>query len=62
MHALTLAPHHPDILTEYGIFLETANNNIIEAEGFYRRALARDPQHTEALMYLLFNLNFLMFI
>lgn len=50
MHALILAPNHPDILTEYGIFLETVNNNIVEAEGFYRRALARDPQHSEALM------------
>lgn len=50
MHALTLAPNHPDILTEYGIFLETVNNNIIEAEGFYRKALACDPQHSEALM------------
>lgn len=47
-HAFSLAPHNPDILTEYGILLETADN-IVEAEGFYLRALNHDPKHSEAL-------------
>ncbi|KAI1725050.1 fic/DOC family domain-containing protein [Ditylenchus destructor] len=49
-HAYSLAPYHPDILTEYGVFLETVHNNVVEAEGYYLRALAHDPQHSEALI------------
>ncbi|VDK52443.1 unnamed protein product [Anisakis simplex] len=48
-HALALAPNHPDILTEYGIIIETTRKNLVEAEQLYTRALSYDPHHTEAL-------------
>uniref|UniRef100_A0A7E4VR13 protein adenylyltransferase n=1 Tax=Panagrellus redivivus TaxID=6233 RepID=A0A7E4VR13_PANRE len=49
-HAYALAPHHPDVLTEYGIFIETIRNNVVEAEGYYQKALKGDPMHQEALI------------
>jgi fido (protein-threonine AMPylation protein) len=49
-HAFALAPHHPDVLTEYGIFMETVRNNVIEAEGLYKKALNLNPSHSEALI------------
>lgn len=49
-HAFALAPQHPDILTEYGIFIETVKNNVLEAEGYYQKALRLNPSHSEALM------------
>lgn len=49
-HALALAPSHPDVLTEYGIFLETAKSDVVLAEGLYRKALSYDPNHSEALV------------
>ncbi|VDM47604.1 unnamed protein product [Toxocara canis] len=48
-HALALAPTHPDILTEYGILVETMRKNFVEAEELYTRALNYNPHHTEAL-------------
>lgn len=48
-HAYALAPHHPDVLTEYGIFLETVRKNVLEAEGLYLKALNANPAHSEAL-------------
>lgn len=48
-HSLALSPNHPEILTEYGIFLETYNNDIIQADSFYFRALTYDPNHQRAL-------------
>ncbi|MFH4973597.1 hypothetical protein AB6A40_000306 [Gnathostoma spinigerum] len=50
-HALNLAPTHPDILTEYGILIETVQKNVVEAEGLYTRALSYNPHHTEALIH-----------
>lgn len=48
--AFALGPNHPDIITEYGIYLETVKKNVIEAEGLYRKALMFNPTHSEALM------------
>lgn len=48
-HSLALSPNHPTILTEYGIFLETYNNDIIQADSFYFRALTYDPNCQRAL-------------
>uniref|UniRef100_A0A0R3S5L8 protein adenylyltransferase n=1 Tax=Elaeophora elaphi TaxID=1147741 RepID=A0A0R3S5L8_9BILA len=49
-HALALAPHHPDILTEYGLVVEMGRKNIVQAEELYSRALSYNPQHPEALV------------
>lgn len=49
-HSLALSPNHPSILTEYGIFIESYNNDIIQADSFYFRALTYDPNHQRALM------------
>uniref|UniRef100_A0A915AXL3 protein adenylyltransferase n=1 Tax=Parascaris univalens TaxID=6257 RepID=A0A915AXL3_PARUN len=49
-HALALAPNHPDILTEYGILVETVRKNLVEAEQLYTKALSYNPHHTEALV------------
>lgn len=49
-HALALAPDHPDILTEYGILVETVRQNVVEAEELYTRALNYNPHHKEALI------------
>ncbi|VDL68120.1 unnamed protein product, partial [Nippostrongylus brasiliensis] len=49
-HALALAPNHPDVLTEYGLFHEMLEDNVIEADLCYARALAYDPHHSEALV------------
>ena len=48
-HSLALSPNHPSILTEYGIFLESYNNDIIQADSYYFRALTYDPNHQRAL-------------
>lgn len=48
-HSLALSPNHPTILTEYGIFLEQYNNDIIQADSFYFRALTYDPNCQRAL-------------
>lgn len=48
-HSLALSPNHPTILTEYGIFLESYNNDIIQADSFYFRALTYDPNYQRAL-------------
>ncbi|CAI4229474.1 unnamed protein product [Auanema sp. JU1783] len=47
-HALALAPVHPDILTEYGVVHEQ-QDNIIEADYCYAKALAYDPAHQGAI-------------
>ncbi|KAL3118132.1 hypothetical protein niasHT_001906 [Heterodera trifolii] len=49
-HAYSLAPYNPDILTEYGIYVEMARSDVVQAEGFYLKALARNPKHAEALI------------
>lgn len=48
-HSLALSPNHPSVLTEYGIFLESYNNDIIQADSFYFRALTYDPNYQRAL-------------
>uniref|UniRef100_A0A1I7Y877 protein adenylyltransferase n=1 Tax=Steinernema glaseri TaxID=37863 RepID=A0A1I7Y877_9BILA len=49
-HAFNLAPEHPDVLTEYGIFIETVRHDVVLAENMYRRALGYNPYHSEALV------------
>ncbi|KAL3982897.1 Fic/DOC family protein [Acanthocheilonema viteae] len=49
-HALALAPHHPDILTEYGLVVEMGRKNLVQAEELYSRALSYNPHHAEALV------------
>uniref|UniRef100_A0A915PM24 protein adenylyltransferase n=1 Tax=Setaria digitata TaxID=48799 RepID=A0A915PM24_9BILA len=49
-HALALAPHHPDILTEYGVVVEMGRKNLVQAEELYSRALSYNPHHPEALI------------
>ncbi|KAK6030822.1 hypothetical protein OSTOST_03034 [Ostertagia ostertagi] len=39
-HAMALAPNHPDILTEYGLFHEMLEDNVLEADLCYAKALA----------------------
>lgn len=48
-HALALQPYHPDILNHYGEFLEEQQNDIVQAEHMYTRAVAFSPGHTRAL-------------
>jgi tetratricopeptide (TPR) repeat protein len=48
-HSLALSPNHPKILTEYGVFLESFNNDIVLADSFYFRALTHDPNYHRAL-------------
>ncbi|VDM80270.1 unnamed protein product [Strongylus vulgaris] len=52
-HALALAPNHPDVLTEYGLFHEVLENDVLEADLCYAKALAFDPNHSEALVWVL---------
>lgn len=49
-HALALAPNHPDILTEFGLFHEMMEDDVMEADLCYAKALAYDPHHSEALV------------
>ena len=48
-HALALSPRHPDILTHYGEFLEATEQNLLEADYQYSRALIYSPNHNRAL-------------
>lgn len=48
-HSLALSPNHPSILTEYGIFLEFYQHDIIQADSFFFRALTYDPNYQRAL-------------
>lgn len=49
-HALALCPHHADILTHYGEFLEETEQSLIEANYHYSRALTFSPSHTRAMV------------
>lgn len=49
-HALILSPSHPDILTEYGQFLENHKQDFIKADHMYTRALVAKPDHSQALV------------
>ncbi|XP_037076808.1 LOW QUALITY PROTEIN: protein adenylyltransferase Fic-like [Pollicipes pollicipes] len=46
-HALALSPRHPDVLTEYGEFLELSD--VTRANHLYTRALIFAPGHRRAL-------------
>lgn len=46
-HSLSLAPNNPNILTEFGFFLE--ERDIIKADHFYHRAISFDPNYERAL-------------
>ncbi|KAK0397783.1 hypothetical protein QR680_002268 [Steinernema hermaphroditum] len=48
-HAMNLAPEHPDVLTEYGIFVETVRHDVVLAENMYRRALGYNPRRAKTL-------------
>lgn len=48
-HSHALAPNHPAILTEYGIFLELYRNDVVMADRMYFRALTFDPNYERAL-------------
>lgn len=48
-HALALDPKHPDILNEYGEFLETTKKDTVLADHMYCKALINSPTHTKAL-------------
>ncbi|GMS95563.1 hypothetical protein PENTCL1PPCAC_17738 [Pristionchus entomophagus] len=48
-HALALCPNHPDILAEYGVYLETIGEDIVEADGLFTKALALNPHQSTAL-------------
>jgi Fic family protein len=48
-HALTLDSYNPEILVEYGQFLEHHHQDLIRAEHFYTRALVKQPTNHRAL-------------
>lgn len=48
-HALTLDPHNAELLIEYGLLLESHQQDLIRAEHLYTRALFRQPSHSRAL-------------
>lgn len=48
-HAYALLPRHPDVLTEYGLFMEEVRNDVIRAEHLFNRALSVCPKHSVAM-------------
>lgn len=48
-HAVALCPRHPDILTNYGEFVEEARRDYLMADHLYFKALTYAPGHTKAL-------------
>lgn len=46
-HALALSPNYSEALNEFGEFLE--NENVVQADLLYQRALFCDPEHSTAL-------------
>ena len=51
-HAMALDPRQPDILNDYGEFLEISKKDIVTAEHLYCKALVLSPQHSRALANL----------
>lgn len=49
VHTLALYPHHPDVLNEYGEFLEHKESDVVLAEHLYSKALILSPSHSRAL-------------
>lgn len=48
-HAMSLAPHHPDVLAQYGLFAEESKKDVVNADFYYTRALLYRPDHALAL-------------
>uniref|UniRef100_T1JBA4 Protein adenylyltransferase Fic n=1 Tax=Strigamia maritima TaxID=126957 RepID=T1JBA4_STRMM len=48
-HALALHPSHPDVLNHYGEFIEEQENDVIQADQLYTKALVYRPGHSKAL-------------
>ena len=48
-HAYLLAGTYPEVLIEYGEFMEKHNNDFVTAEHLYCKALTYHPQHSRAL-------------
>lgn len=49
-HSMALAPQHPDVLNHYGEFLETTQDDVVEADHLYFQALTYSPAHSRALI------------
>jgi fido (protein-threonine AMPylation protein) len=49
-HAVALVPNHPDILTQYGLFIEEVRKDVVKAEHLYKRALRLSPSHSVAVV------------
>lgn len=49
LHAIALAPKHPEILTKYGEFLEHTKKDVVAADEMYFKALIADPRHSKAM-------------
>ena len=48
-HAYSLAATHPEVLIEYGEFMEKHHNDFVTAEHLYCKALTYNPEHSRAL-------------
>ncbi|CAD5114683.1 unnamed protein product [Dimorphilus gyrociliatus] len=48
-HAVSLDSHQPEVLNEYGVFLERNKNDIIRAEHMYCKALQYNSSHEAAI-------------
>uniref|UniRef100_A0A914UPZ0 protein adenylyltransferase n=1 Tax=Plectus sambesii TaxID=2011161 RepID=A0A914UPZ0_9BILA len=48
-HAVALAPTQPDVLIEFGLYMETVQKDVLEAQSMYTKALAYNPSHRGAL-------------
>lgn len=48
-HAVSLAPKHPDVLNQYGEFLEDTQKDVMAADQLYFQALTYCPTHSRAL-------------
>ncbi|XP_055390030.1 protein adenylyltransferase Fic [Condylostylus longicornis] len=48
-HAVALAPKHPEILVNYGEFLEQYHKDIVQADQLYYQALMINPRDTQAI-------------
>lgn len=49
-HSLALSPNHPQVLTEYGLFVEAYKKDIVMADGLFFRALTYDSNYERALI------------
>ncbi|CAH1393626.1 unnamed protein product [Nezara viridula] len=49
-HALALSPKHPDVLNNYGEFMEYTQKDIIHADHLYFKAVTHSPGHSRAIL------------